>query len=182
MSEARVFVGADAQPRRVRINGPAASFKLDVERIEAAAVASLAPVLEDLLEIACTVFSIDSRIKRGSEKRTGMGAAWRRHLDFTIPVRCPELWTKDEHRDALKDTIQFLTEDRVNFQFERLDIKRPLQPYLGLNASAAAFQADEVILFSGGLDSFAGALERLATSDARVVLVSHRSAQKVMPR
>ncbi|MCQ0972270.1 7-cyano-7-deazaguanine synthase, partial [Paracoccus sp. TK19116] len=38
------------------------------------------------------------------------------------------------------------------------------------------------ILFSGGLDSFAGALETLSTSNARIVLVTHRSSQKAATR
>src|SRR6185369_2169034 len=38
------------------------------------------------------------------------------------------------------------------------------------------------VLFSGGLDSFAGALELLARTSSRVVLVTHRSAQKAIPR
>ena len=39
---------------------------------------------------------------------------------------------------------------------------------------------DEVILFSGGLDSFSGALETLATTDRRIALVTHQSAQKLI--
>jgi 7-cyano-7-deazaguanine synthase in queuosine biosynthesis len=42
-----------------------------------------------------------------------------------------------------------------------------------------AFTPDEVILFSGGMDSFAGAIEELAISGNSVVLVSHRSASKI---
>ena len=41
------------------------------------------------------------------------------------------------------------------------------------------FTPDEVILFSGGLDSFAGAVEQLAEHGKEIALVSHRSASKI---
>jgi hypothetical protein len=56
------------------------------------------------------------------------------------------------------------------------------QPFLDLDPNGAAFDAKEVILFSGGLESFAGALEALCTSTNKVILLTHRSAQKAIPR
>jgi 7-cyano-7-deazaguanine synthase in queuosine biosynthesis len=38
---------------------------------------------------------------------------------------------------------------------------------------------DEVVLFSGGLDSLSGAIEELSTDGKRVALVSHRSSPKI---
>ena len=43
----------------------------------------------------------------------------------------------------------------------------------------AAFKADEVVLFSGGIDSLSGAVEELATGAKKVALVSHRSSPKI---
>jgi hypothetical protein len=48
-----------------------------------------------------------------------------------------------------------------------------------LPAEGTAFTPDEVILFSGGLDSFAGTVEQLAEHGKNVALVSHRSASKI---
>jgi 7-cyano-7-deazaguanine synthase in queuosine biosynthesis len=42
------------------------------------------------------------------------------------------------------------------------------------------FTPDEVILFSGGLDSFAGTVEELVAHGKKVALVSHRSAAKII--
>ena len=42
-----------------------------------------------------------------------------------------------------------------------------------------AFKADEVVLFSGGLDSLSGAIEELSTGEKNVALVSHRSSPKI---
>ena len=47
------------------------------------------------------------------------------------------------------------------------------------DAEGASFTPDEVILFSGGLDSFAGAVEELVAHGKKVALVSHRSASKI---
>ena len=44
----------------------------------------------------------------------------------------------------------------------------------------AKFTPDEVILFSGGLDSFAGTVEQLVAHGKKVALVSHRSAPKII--
>ena len=41
------------------------------------------------------------------------------------------------------------------------------------------FKADEVVLFSGGLDSLSGAVEELSTNGKRIALVSHRSSSKI---
>jgi 7-cyano-7-deazaguanine synthase in queuosine biosynthesis len=41
---------------------------------------------------------------------------------------------------------------------------------------------DQVLLFSGGLDSLAGAVQELSLTDDRIVLVSHRSSDRVFSR
>ena len=47
--------------------------------------------------------------------------------------------------------------------------------------SEGTFDPDEVALFSGGIDSFAGALESIVGEGRRTVLVGHHSASKVFP-
>jgi hypothetical protein len=55
-----------------------------------------------------------------------------------------------------------------------------VQSYLEFSGeSLEGFAPDEVVLFSGGLDSFAGALEELVAHGKSVALVSHRSASKI---
>ena len=56
----------------------------------------------------------------------------------------------------------------------------PVETYFPLSgAKDAKFTPDEVILFSGGLDSFAGTVEELVAHGKKVALVSHRSAPKI---
>ncbi len=56
----------------------------------------------------------------------------------------------------------------------------PFDKYLELSSDdTAAFKADEVVLFSGGLVSLSGAVEELAASTKKVALVSHQSSSKI---
>lgn len=182
MSEAMVRIGGRLDPIRVNFDGPRRTFELETDLVRAACRAELDPLNIDLLEIAATVFAADSAVKRGGATRPGMGAAWQRTFDFQIPVRNPVFWNRDDVRQALVEAVEFLTEDRVSFTFYQKPADVARQPFLDLDPAGATFEADEVILFSGGLDSFAGALEALSGHTKRVILLTHRSAQKAITR
>ena len=182
MDEATVGVGSAKTPLAIRINGDRPTFRIGTEAIAAKLLAPINPLLDDLLVIACTVFAADSSIARGGTTRPDMGDAWRRTFQFKIPVSDPDYWSESARIGALADAVSFLTDDDVSFTFSPRGDSSPRQQFLAFDPSANAFAADEVILFSGGLDSFSGALEALSTTSGRVALVSHRSAQKVIPR
>lgn len=182
MPEAVIRIGGRQDPIRVKFDGPRRTFELETDLIRATCRAELDPLNIDLLEIATTVFAADSAIKRGGATRPGMGAAWQRTFDFQIPVRNPLFWNSDDVRQALVEAVEFLTEDRVSFTFCQKPADVASQPFLDLDPTGATFEADEVILFSGGLDSFAGALEALSMSTKKMILLTHRSAQKAIPR
>ncbi len=78
--------------------------------------------------------------------------------------------------------MEFLTGDHFEFEFVQADYTAGVAGFLNLDPSEGAFSAEQVIMFSGGLDSFAGALETLATVPGNVILVSHQSAPKVAAR
>lgn len=182
MDEAVIRVDGRQDPLRVRFDGPVPTFELETDLIRATCRAELDPLNIDLLEIAATTFAADGAVKRGGVTRPAMGEDWRRSFDFLIPVRNPEFWNRSEVRQALNDAAGFLTEDQVSFAFSQKPDDAALQPFLDLDPAGATFDAEEVILFSGGLDSFAGALESLSTSSNKVILLTHRSAQKAIPR
>jgi 7-cyano-7-deazaguanine synthase in queuosine biosynthesis len=79
---------------------------------------------------------------------------------------------------TLIDTLSFLSEDDFAFDFAPLEVAPRAATYLDLGPSAG-FVPSDVILFSGGLDSLAGAVEALAAQNRKVALVSHRSVAKV---
>ncbi|MCV2874609.1 7-cyano-7-deazaguanine synthase [Defluviimonas sp. WL0050] len=185
MPESFLIVSSEsAAPKRyaIRINGSDATFRLKTDPIETSFVRSLSSDLVDLLEIASSVFFADTTVRRGGEGRQKLGAAWRRQLAFQLAVRHPELWSTPEVTAALTDAVEFLTGDRVTFEFVAKPIEPVAEPYLPLQNAPEGFQAKEVILFSGGLDSFAGALEALKDRTDNVILVTHRSAPKAINR
>lgn len=137
-------------------------------------------VLTDMLEVAAYVYCADQFTKRGTSQMTDMGAEWRRNFRFKIPVRRPDIWSKGEIRDALTEMLGFLSEDEFDFEFVQAATPVPLQSYLGFSDPAAqAISPDEVILFSGGLDSLAGAVDALMGGQKRVALVSHQGSKMI---
>ena len=126
------------------------------------------------------VYAADSAIGRGSKTDAQLGARWRRSLSFVVPVRRPNLWKSAAVSSALRDLLGFMSDDTYTFEFRPLDVRPKVQSYLEFSGEdIESFSPDEVVLFSGGIDSFAGAVERLAADGKSVALVSHRSATKI---
>jgi hypothetical protein len=109
-----------------------------------------------------------------------MGRRWRRDFRFVIPVRLPDRWASTSVTSALVDTLSFLSDDDYEFEFRPLADPPATASYFEFpKAEDVGFTPDEVILFSGGMDSFAGTVEELTKRDKKVALVSHRSASKI---
>lgn len=118
----------------------------------------------DLALLAAALTAADTRISRSTESQN----AWTREIDLCLPVAEPKLW--EGLAPLIITTLNFLTGDRWGVRFRA----RPN----GLTALAPAptklrtATADSVCLFSGGLDSFIGAIDLLADGKAPM-LVSH---------
>ncbi len=137
-------------------------------------------VLTDMLEIAAYVYCADQFTSRGSVLMTNMGADWRRRFIFKIPVRCSAIWARQDVQSALIGTLSFLSEDEFTFDFVPARVSTGMQPYLGFSDHAAqSFCPDEVMPFSGGLDSLAGAVDQLMGDQKKVALISHQSSTMV---
>ena len=136
----------------------------------------LPPRLIDFLEIAAYVFTADCATDRG-DKWTNDDSTepWGRDLAFVIPVRDTVFWNKVEVRSLLEDLLDFLSNDKYSFTFVPLHRDRVNQPYFtfGDQDKWPFHHPERVIMFSGGLDSLAGAVET-AMQGGRLVLVSHR--------
>lgn len=153
---------------------------LQVGDISQKMVANLAPELFDLLEIATYVYCADQTTTRGGSSSQDFGAKWRRQFQFHIPVRVPELWSSKQVQSALCDTLGFLSDDVYEFKFKKLVNPPPVDQYLDFGSDGGAgFQADEVVMFSGGLDSLAGAVQEAIHDKRSIALVSHRSSSKI---
>ena len=135
----------------------------------------------DLLEIATYVYCADQFTKREPETMPGMGVGWHRSFQFFIGVRDPAFWSSAPVVDKLTAMLGFLSDDTFRFEFSDPQRRDGAQAYLKLAADGppSAFVPDEVILFSGGLDSFAGALDAVVRRGAKVALVSHRASPMI---
>ena len=137
-------------------------------------------VATDLVEIASYLFAADQVVRRGGEAEFEYGAKWRRHFWFEIPVRHPDLWSQPEVVDTLREVLTFLSGDDYEFNFKKLRNAPPIDDYLDFRKGGVdSGGIEEVMLFSGGLDSFGGAVKEIAEGRRKVALVSHVPTSKV---
>jgi len=100
---------------------------------------------------------------------------WIRHIKLALPVTDLSRWT-DECRTLLSDLLQTATGDRWKLEFRQWRRTRPIDD-TDLYQDDATTHADQVALFSGGLDSTAFAATA-ARRGANAILVSF-SLQKL---
>lgn len=167
-------------PMALSLSGNHSNVTLKVTDISRKMVANIPPVLIDLLEIATYVYCADQAIRRGGVTGQDYGARWRRRFLFHIPVRVPDLWASAKVSAALTDTLTFLSDDEYEFTFKNLTEPAPVEQYLDFGpAQESGFPAEEVVLFSGGLDSLGGAVQETVVGKRSIALVSHRSSPKI---
>jgi hypothetical protein len=81
---------------------------------------------------------------------------------------------------SLVETLNFLSDDDYVLEFRSFNDPPALKSYFEFSGTeASGFRPDEVMLFSGGLDSLAGAIDQLTIPGNSVALVSHRSSSKI---
>ena len=174
-------VGVRGKPAvQLDLQQPGANVTLKLLDISGRMTANMDPVLVDLLEIATYVYCADQASTRGGPTSQDFGESWRRQFAFHIPVREPDLWMSKPVRSALCDTLGFLSDDDYEFNFKKLRRQQPATGYLDFGQDTeAGFQAEEVAMFSGGLDSLGGAVHEVVEGKRSVALVSHRSSAKI---
>lgn len=117
----------------------------------------------DFLRVAMATYCVDKLLTRRTE-----GDAWTREIQLRLPV-----WRRadfDSQNETLCRALDFLSGDRWDLRFEDHPDVAPARP--GTHVPA---QVDAVSLFSGGLDSLAGAIDQLAAG-RRVMFVAHFDA------
>ncbi|TDR31777.1 7-cyano-7-deazaguanine synthase [Aquamicrobium defluvii] len=161
------------------VHGDAKNVNLRIDYISRTMLGNVPDLLIDLLELAAYIYCADQRLGRGSDKLTNFGENWRRSLHFSVPVRQLEIWQNPEVHEVLAGTLGFLSDDSYEFDFRRAET--PVQPkelYFPHLIDASA-EHDEVALFSGGIDSFAGVVNDVVTLGKSITLVGHYSSSKV---
>lgn len=115
----------------------------------------------DLLQAAIAVYTADVRVLRSKAFDN-----WTRDFILHLPVRQTKLW--ESAAPTIEKMLSFLTGDHWKLEIRktrRAKVKRPTEQ------QSPTF-TKKVSLFSGGLDSFAGAID-LLTQQEPVILVSH---------
>lgn len=118
----------------------------------------------DLALLAAVLTAADTRVSRATESQD----AWTREIGLCLPVSEPKLW--QDLAPLIRIMLDFLTGDRWDLHF------RPRIASLPTLVTASEYPrtitSTSVCLFSGGLDSFIGAIN-LFTAAEDPFLVSH---------
>jgi hypothetical protein len=148
-------------------------------------ITALQPKILDLLEIAIYVFSSDRSVLRG-DRHSLNNKKWARTFNFCIPVRDIDFWNNEKIASSLSEALGFMSGDRkYNFFFEKYKTQAFMvhEPIL-FTDDIIPFDARgdvDIMLFSGGLDSLAGAIEMLnSTKNKKLYLVGHKSNKSVI--
>jgi 7-cyano-7-deazaguanine synthase in queuosine biosynthesis len=131
------------------------------------------PIYEDLFVIGLSIFSIDKRISRSL-----FSDNWTRELNVNIPVLKNDIWNNSINN--INTMLCFLTGDKWNISF------RPTEESLfhsekRYRKTYSVPQCDSVCLFSGGLDSFCGAITLLKEGKSPC-LIGHNEYPKLRIR
>jgi 7-cyano-7-deazaguanine synthase in queuosine biosynthesis len=143
----------------------------DYGRIAGAFGCRISDRFADWAELAVAIYIADRfSPRRDLRLRKGLGHR-RRVMQIRIAVHDLQFWQSGETQKLLRDALWSLTEDEWCFQFYKREVR--LTPcaqefLLAENISGPT----RVALFSGGLDSFAGAALQLQTTDLTHVFVS----------
>ncbi|MEL6958772.1 MAG: hypothetical protein AAGL89_07475 [Pseudomonadota bacterium] len=166
---------------RFEIEGKTVGVKLRISRLNQRLVSYLPDRALDLLEIATLVYGVDAAVSRGGSADQNMGRKWHRRFIIKMPVRDYAFWSGGDVSATLEKTLMFLSGDRFEFDFSpKAEPEAEQFKYFDFGMDSS-WKATRVLMFSGGLDSFAGALEKTVDQHQRVALVSHFSASKIAP-
>lgn len=108
----------------------------------------------DVLIVAAHVHAADTRISRASESQDG----WTREIRLIVPVSHPGRWTAVA--PTFNRMLNFLTGDRWSLEF-RVRPRRFSRVVPARPARPIGPPFDDLVLFSGGLDSLIGAIDAL---------------------
>jgi len=129
----------------------------------------------DLLETAGYIYAADRLLSRGSRSAVEYHG-WARRLHFIVKVRDFNFWNDPAVQGKLAEALVFMTGDKeYKFTFQPGHSTPPTSMFDDPGIVLPEGGNVSVMLFSGGLDSLAGAIELLEDSKDVICLVSHQS-------
>lgn len=126
------------------------------------------PEAADLWDIAAACHAVDRLVQRPPEEHW-KPAAWGRDISVRMDVRNPLLWKR--HRRLLEGLLAWLTCDRWSLSFRDLRLNELQKQEIFEDKDSADKPKEQVtMLFSGGMDSTAGALHEASQGQNRSLL------------
>jgi Queuosine biosynthesis protein QueC len=144
------------------------SYWVNDDAIVHAFGAALDPAVGDMVTVALSCYAADRLTRRSID--------WSRELHLRLSLNDPERWNDARH--ALGTYLGALTDDRWSFDFVGGRPTR-LSEQQGTLFPIDLDGVGNVALFSGGLDSLAGAARWLADDPAPLVLLGARSSRVI---
>ena len=123
----------------------------------------------DLLYISLFVFYIDRVFSRDVSKDS-----WSRYVEVNFPVLEVERW--NNNKELLQNMLNFLSGDTWKIEFRKRSITKTEEEYLS-KIESKENNIDVISMFSGGLDSFIGAIDLLEETH-NVSFISHYGGGK----
>jgi 7-cyano-7-deazaguanine synthase in queuosine biosynthesis len=123
----------------------------------------------DLLRVMSAALVADRLSTRQppAAKRSHRELQWQRHLHLQLAVESPDRWSSAA--SSLRELLSFMTDDAWELEFEPISAPEAQQQVLPFLTPE---KVEEVALFSGGLDSVAGAFARGSGRDGALLAVS----------
>jgi hypothetical protein len=132
-------------------------YSIEDEKLANALGQRLPEHLADLVDLAMAVYVADRLVPRRSPGQDRFARRWRRSLTLELPIRCLSRWQQPEVGERLQECLDFLTEDDWSFTFVRREQHARSSETQGFLLPTDLEPPIQVALFSGGLDSLAGA-------------------------
>lgn len=128
------------------------------------------PIALELALVAVAVWIADTRLSRTEFSEDN----WTREIEIVVPVRKPSVW--EEHAALLERILGTLSGDIWRVRFYRAG--HALQDYIGEMCvdTRPSRGAPPIALFSGGLDSYVGAIDALSRERFQPVFVGQTDA------
>jgi len=152
-------------------------IRLDIRAISEKMVEDVPGIMRDLLEVAAYVYVADQVVCRGGEKEFEYAEKWHRVFILKIPVREYDTWSHADVRAQLEETLHFLSGDTYTFEFVPRGAESP-EYFTVEEPDDTKYKIKDVVLCSGGLDSFTGVVDEVIGQRNGIAMVSHWSNSK----
>ena len=139
--------------------GPKSNIKVNFEELwRRFKKDNLEPIYEDLIIVATSVYAADKRIPRAGIYAGEVEDNWTREICMSIPVLEIERW--NSIKSGIENILGFLSGDLWEINFRKTDLRfRNIKSKKKYDIVGQDF--DAVCLFSGGLESYSGAINLL---------------------